>query len=231
MSTTILMRPLPSRSAVRILPPTMKKAVRAVVVDFGNVMSLPVDPNAFESLAEISNMNFEGFALAYRSNRTDFDRGTINGHAYWSRILSLGDVAPTADIIENLIRADIDCWTNINSAMVDWVIRLKREGIKTAVLSNMPADILEYIESVFPWLAELDARVYSCNVGSVKPELEIYRHCLQALGVPAAEVLFLDDSADNTKAALALGINALTFESPQQAQRIIEQSYQLPALV
>ena len=134
-------------------------------------------------------------------------------------------------IIENLIQADIDCWTNINSAMVDWVIRLKREGIKTAVLSNMPADILEYIESVFPWLAELDARVYSCNIGSVKPELEIYRHCLQALGVPAAEVLFLDDSADNTKAALALGINALTFESPQQAQRIIEQSYQLPALV
>jgi HAD superfamily hydrolase (TIGR01509 family) len=115
--------------------------------------------------------------------------------------------------------------------MVDWFRHLKRKGFATAVLSNMPADILKHILSVFPWLEEFDVQVYSCSVGSVKPEAEIYEHCLQALGLPPAEILFLDDAAENTAAAEKLGFNTLTFETPEKAQTVLDRDYDLPELI
>ena len=43
--------------------------------------------------------------------------------------------------------------------------------------------------------------MFSCEVGFVKPERQIYDHLLLKLAVPASQVLFVDDVGDNVEGA------------------------------
>ena len=123
---------------------------------------------------------------------------------------------------------DIEIWTAINHAMVDWSGLLKEKGYRTAVLSNMPHEPLAYINETFPWIRNFDTCIYSCEHGLIKPEPQIYHTCLEALGISSGEALFIDDSSENTEAAERLGIHTLTFESLEAAKETIEQQYGLP---
>jgi putative hydrolase of the HAD superfamily len=73
---------------------------------------------------------------------------------------------------------------------------LRAAGFRLGLISN--ADVME----VAPWpscaLAGLfDVELFSCEVGLVKPERAIYARCIQALGVAAAECLFVGDGGSH----------------------------------
>jgi FMN phosphatase YigB (HAD superfamily) len=53
----------------------------------------------------------------------------------------------------------------------------------------------------------------------IKPDPAIYEHTLRGLGVTASEALFLDDREVNIRAAQALGIYAVRFESIEKLRR------------
>ena len=89
---------------------------------------------------------------------------------------------------------------------------LRERGIKTAVLSNMPRDLREFLASPESWLPEFDHLTFSCDVRSSKPGAAIYEHCLEGLGVAAREAVFLDDREPNVTAARNLGMHALIFD-------------------
>src|SRR5207248_2790167 len=55
------------------------------------------------------------------------------------------------------------------------------------------------------WDAYVDTFVLSFEVGSVKPEPEIFRKAVRDLGVPAAETLMVGDSEEADGGARALG--------------------------
>jgi putative hydrolase of the HAD superfamily len=52
--------------------------------------------------------------------------------------------------------------------------------------------------------AWVDVVVASCEVGRCKPDPEIYRICLERLGLAADPTLFVDDRMENLQAARAL---------------------------
>lgn len=62
-----------------------------------------------------------------------------------------------------------------------------------------------------------DPLVISAEVGLLKPDPGIYQLALQALGLPAGRVLFVDDFAENVEGARAAGLQALQFTGPQAA--------------
>ncbi len=49
---------------------------------------------------------------------------------------------------------------------------------------------------------------YSCDLGVAKPEAAYFEAILADLGLPAAEVLFIDDTAANVDGARAVGLRA-----------------------
>jgi len=51
--------------------------------------------------------------------------------------------------------------------------------------------------------------VLSCEVGSIKPAPQIFRHALSAAGVDAADALFVDDQRAFCAGAEVLGISAV----------------------
>jgi HAD superfamily hydrolase (TIGR01509 family) len=54
--------------------------------------------------------------------------------------------------------------------------------------------------------------MYSCEIGMVKPEREIYLDCSRRLGVEPAQALFLDDKDKNVTGAEKAGMHAMIFD-------------------
>ena len=89
------------------------------------------------------------------------------------------------DEIEQARRLDLELWSHINDAMILWVQQLHAAGFKTAILSNMPADMATHMRKTFAWISHFDHHIFSGEVRSVKPEPEIYQHCIEAAGSAA----------------------------------------------
>ena len=89
-------------------------------------------------------------------------------------------------------------------------------GLRTGLLSNLPVSLRDALEQV-DWLPEFDVRTYSCTLGRIKPEPEIYADCVGGMGLKHGEVVFLDDRPENVRGADEVGIHGLLFESAEQA--------------
>jgi FMN phosphatase YigB (HAD superfamily) len=90
------------------------------------------------------------------------------------------------------------------------------ERCKLAVLSNTDPLHSAVLDAEFPFLRHFPTRVYSCRVGASKPASAIYQAALDAVGVAAADALYIDDIAEYVEAARAMGLDAIRFESPSQ---------------
>jgi putative hydrolase of the HAD superfamily len=133
----------------------------------------------------------------------------------------------TPEQIAALIEIDSRSWSHPAPRMPQWARDIRAAGIRTALLSNMPFPVRDYILGC-AWLPDFDVRVFSCEAGLCKPEPEIYRNCLSKLDVSPSEVLFLDDREPNIRTAEALGLRAVLFTDPAVAAREIEQRFSLP---
>ncbi len=95
----------------------------------------------------------------------------------------------------------------------DIVARLVEAGrVETGVLSNIDDLHLSRVgrrgAKGWPTPALLTHRVASCRVGLAKPMPGIYMHFEQITGCKSEEILFLEDSEENIRAARARGWNA-----------------------
>jgi len=97
----------------------------------------------------------------------------------------------------------------IPAGNVDLLKTLRAAGIRTALVSN--ADAMEVAAWPSSPLAGLfDVEVFSFQVGAVKPEPEIFQHCLYRLGLKAADCVFVGDGGSNELAgARAVGLRTV----------------------
>jgi putative hydrolase of the HAD superfamily len=130
--------------------------------------------------------------------------------------------------VRQLISWDDDQWTNLNSEMLDFARRMKANGIRTAILSNMQREMLNFMRSKFDWLGEFDVQMYSCEEGIVKPQIAIYLECCKRLDVEPANSLFLDDKQPNVDGALEAGLQALLFEGNREEVETYVESAVIP---
>jgi putative hydrolase of the HAD superfamily len=124
--------------------------------------------------------------------------------------------------IEILRKTEVEIWAHLYPEMIDWLSRLHAAGIKTALLSNMPLDLVEYVRTNFRWIENFSFMTFSAEVRLIKPDPAIYEHTLRGLGVSAAETVFVDDREVNIEAARALGIQTILFRSIAQLKDELE---------
>ena len=189
----------------------MHTEIEAVVFDFGGVLTWsPPDQHA-ERLQRLCGLDRETFDRRYMRKRGEYDRGAIDTREYWSRVVDSKAPPPGSEVVRSLLEADIVAWTRLNQAVLNWAQALQGEGLSTGILSNMPWDMLEAIYEKCTWIERFPARIFSCEVGMIKPEPGIYRACSDALGLVESKILFLDDRPENIEGALRAGMRAVRF--------------------
>ena len=190
--------------------------LRAVVFDYGMVLTGPPDPEARAALLRITGLPVVRFESLYWADRPAYDEGKLTGFAFWQKLVRDAGLALPPDKIEELNQWDARMWTTENPAMLAWQLALKRRGLLTAILSNMGDNVLASVEREFDWIHRFDALVWSFQLHMAKPASAIYLRTLQELGVRPEEALFLDDKLVNAEAARALGIQAIQFSTVER---------------
>ena len=193
--------------------------IKAVVFDYGQVISFPQDPKVIDDLAKLAGVERKTFEKPFWALRGKYDRGTITVEEYFKEILSGLNVSPDDKSVSEMIRIDSESWKILNPETVALMEEIKKAGYLLGILSNMPHDFLEWARKNFSVFSLPDIGLFSCEVNLIKPEEAIYRKLLSLFGVEGGELVFFDDNADNIKGAAALGIKALLWESPEIARQ------------
>jgi putative hydrolase of the HAD superfamily len=102
-------------------------------------------------------------------------------------------------------------WVSVDERMLAWVAALQEAGFFTAILSNMIPEVLQYMRQEFAWLADFTHQTYSCELRMAKPDPAIFTFTCARLGVRPEEALFIDDKAENIRAAEQLGLQGIQF--------------------
>jgi putative hydrolase of the HAD superfamily len=181
-------------------------------------------------MADACGMPVQDFTAAYKRDRLELDRGTLDLGEYWRRILSRGRITPAPGLLDRINKEDTLSWTGLNQAVIRWSGELQSAGFRTAILSNMPRDKLLYMRSreEFRWMEDFSAAVFSCDIGTVKPEPGIYRLCLKLLGSEPEECIFIDDVPANIEGARLLGMHAILHRSEAETARDVRRIAPIP---
>jgi putative hydrolase of the HAD superfamily len=188
-----------------------KIKISAVLFDYGMVLSSVPEELHWQQLERVLSAEQSGFQAAYWKYRDAYDRGALSAQTYWESVARDLDKPIDAEVLRALIDADTAVWTQPNVEMMEWAARLNRAGIKTGILSNI-GDAMELgVLGRFPALTEFTHHTFSHRLGIAKPDVEIYRHAVEGLGVLAGEILFVDDREENIVAARAVGMVAVQY--------------------
>lgn len=215
--------------------------LRGLLVDYGGVLTTPV-AESMTAWASADGVDYEGFRAVlaewFGSSYTEateaggettnpvheVERGEITIGEFERELASRlrtpagGPVSPDG-LIKRMFAG-----FKLEPAMHEVVRRAKAAGVRTCLLSNSWGDS-------YPregWDELFDAVVISGEVGMRKPEERIYRHAVDAVGLPPQACVFVDDIGANVRAAQALGIVAVHHTSPEQTTEELEAALGLP---
>jgi putative hydrolase of the HAD superfamily len=186
---------------------------RGLLVDYGGVLTTDVF-SSFEAFCRKEDLDPHLVATHFRSNPEarqllfDLEVGKLSEEDFGPRFAAVIGVADGNGLIDRLfagMRAD--------HAMKNAVRAAKEAGVRTGLVSNSWGRG-RYDRSEFPVL--FDGIVISGEVGVRKPEPRIYQLGAEAIGLPPAECVFVDDLPGNLKPARELGMATVHHTSAEE---------------
>ena len=193
-------------------------ALRAVVFDYGMVLTGQPDPEAHAAMLRITGLPADRFEALYWADRHAYDEGKLTGIAFWQKIRCATPASTsTPPAVEELNRWDARMWTTQNPAMLAWQLaaqaarhshrhplqhgrhRARKHGarIRLALAASMC------------WSGAISSAWPSPTRPSISTRLK-------QLGTQPEETLFIDDKPVNVEAARDLGMKGMLFTNVDQ---------------
>jgi putative hydrolase of the HAD superfamily len=198
--------------------------VRALILDYGNVLTLPQPADVIAAMASRLETTAEVFHKGYWQHRHGYDLGDYAAAEYWRRVLASveyrGTESEEPELLDWLTARDGDSWKRYRGPVWDIALRVRARHVRTAVLSNMSKELEASIRRDRPLERWFDMVMISAAVRLVKPDPRIYRLCLERLGAEPAQALFVDDRPENVRAAAALGMRTVQFDGDGQVAAV-----------
>jgi putative hydrolase of the HAD superfamily len=186
-------------------------AVRAVILDFGNVICFPPSPEKIARAAADCGLTVEQFVHAFWVPRLEYDAGLLEPAAFWNAVASAAGTRFAAALLPTLICHEVEFWNCFDARVLAWIDALRALNIRTAILSNLPRVLGEALRATPGFLERFDHVTFSYELRMVKPSPGIYHDAVDGLHVAPAEALFLDDKQANVDGAHAVGLRAEIF--------------------
>lgn len=205
----------------------MSQTIKAILFDFGNVLLewnpryvyrryFPDDDEAMESF--LREVNF-----------MEWNAQQDKGRTFAEGVAILAQQFPQ---YSDLIQAYHDHWSDSIGEHLDGTVkilkRLKGAGYPLYGLSNWSAETFPIARRKYDFFELLDDIIISGEVGSIKPEPEIFEIALRRIGKPAGECLFIDDSLANIEQARKMGFVTIHFQSSEQLEQKLQKLGLLP---
>jgi epoxide hydrolase-like predicted phosphatase len=191
-------------------------AISAVLFDLTGVLTTSPWPH----LTAAAGGNVELLVGSYHEDGEHpwhrLERGEI-GFAEWFEAVSLLaadagvelDLSPMAALRDEMV---------VYAQVVERVAELRRDGFKTALVTNNVREGSKMWRSLLAVDELFDVVIDSSEVGIRKPNRAIFDLALQQLGVTdPATAVFLDDLDSNVVAARAIGMHAILVGDPPDA--------------
>lgn len=184
-----------------------------LLFDFGGVL---VDLDRSRTIEAFERLGFdiEPYLGAYRQAGpfSLLEQGAITIHEFCNRLRELGVRPEVSD--EEIVAAWASFLTGVPAERLELLLKI-RQNYSVNLLSNTNEihwhqatdeffryrglTVTDFFDQVF----------LSCELHLEKPAPELYRRCVEQLGVRAEEVIFFDDSEVNCQAARDCGLQAL----------------------
>lgn len=110
------------------------------------------------------------------------------------------------------------------SGTVEILRQLRERAVPCYALTNMEAETYPLRLARYDFLQWFQGTVVSSAEGLLKPDPRIFHRLLDRFGLTPQTTLFVDDSRPNVDAALALGMQAMRFRSPEDLRRRLVQA-------
>ncbi len=206
-------------------------AIRAVISDFGGVLTTPL----FASFAALQDeIGIEAGALGRAMQRIaeregehplfELERGRIRESDFLAALRR--ELAPEVGYEPELHRFSEIYFDalKVNEPMTEVMREARTRGHRMALLTNNIREWEPLWRAMIPLDEIFDVIVDSAFVGMRKPEREIYELTVERLGdgIRAPDCLFVDDVEANVDAARGLGMRTVHFQSNDQAIAEIE---------
>lgn len=191
--------------------------IRTVIFDIGMVLVYFRWRELYAQLG-FTGETFDKIAQATVHNPwwNEFDKGLMTTEEVIERF---AESAPEykkeiAEIYEHM-----DEIVSLYDYAIPWIRELKEKGYRVYILSNWSKPAYEAnLETHLRFLKEVDGAVMSYQEGVIKPDQKIYELICSRYNINPKEAVFIDDNAANIEGARAFGLNAIHFETYEQAK-------------
>ena len=193
------------------MPP---KKLRALIFDIGRVLIRIDVSRAMQSLAFDHSLSPQELWSAIEKDPRwkDWQEGRISPRDWHLHLKKRFGGSATFEQFTEAWNLVLDPEPIHNKELFEKLSRKYR----LALLSNTDPIHVQYMESRYDFFPYFKARIYSCAVGSSKPNPLVFREALRACRVTAEEALYVDDILEYVQAAQQLGMAGVQFQSPQQ---------------
>ncbi len=181
--------------------------IKAVLFDYGGVLS-PGGKSFVASLSEILKVPPEDVKVSQVG--IQLWNGEITPEEFFKELSELNGQPIT---VEKML--EVSGVMTKNQAVYDLAVELRQRGIKTAILSNMYKSTADLLRQQ-GYYDDFDPIVLSFEEKLAKPDRAVYQHTIEKIGLPAEEILFIDDQDRFLAPATEMGMQVIKAEDQQQ---------------
>ncbi len=187
----------------------LKRKYSVIVSDLGNVL-IPFDYSiAFRRLEKVEPGLGQRFLDQYKENydfHRRYERGEVPEEEFLKKLLGFVNNKVDKETIMDVYSKIF----TVNEDVVALLTELKKK-YKLVLLSNTNSIHRKYGWNEYDFINLFDKLILSYEVGSVKPEKEIYKAVENYTQLPPDEHIFIDDIFEYAEAAKKLGWDAIQF--------------------
>jgi len=192
---------------------TMER-IESVIFDWGGVLIDDPAPGLMQYCAQALAVSKDDYIKAHSKFTADFEKNLINEDTFWERIC--GELGVSKPKVHSLWADAFKAAYVPREDMFIVAARLRKNGYKTALLSNTEAVAMQYFYQL--QYDMFDVLVFSCAEGTRKPEKKIYELTIQRLGSQPGQSVFIDDKPEYINGAKEAGLNTILFRNVEQVK-------------